>query len=330
VKRTIHFDDFDSNGWPPPSALEPFFLAPKGKEWSYRGGNDNWGLDIKGLYGTADKPSVEAVNAGLSMTGNPRLGVFLHYRKWDGRIRQSQTYVSKGDLRRLGDYVRTRQQDLLPVGLFIPFAKAWRAVKEFMETDGELPKGIAWVDSRDLPPNTFPIPGFEWWEPGNTELRRTIHFASFERNGWPAPGELEPYFRVPKGKEWSDFGGTDQWSLKIAGLCGTADKPEFETVYARLSVYGHPELGVLLCYRKWDGRIRQMQGFLSKGDLGRLGDHVRTRQQDLLPVGLFIPFADAWQAVKEFLQSDGELPKGIAWVDSRDLPPDTFPEALRE
>jgi len=46
----------------------------------------------------------------------------------------------------------------LPVGLFIPFERAWSAVKEFMETEGALPKSIEWVANRDLPPNTFPDP----------------------------------------------------------------------------------------------------------------------------------------------------------------------------
>jgi hypothetical protein len=32
------------------------------------------------------------------------------------------------------------------------------AVKEFIETDGALPKSIEWIANRDLPPNTFPEP----------------------------------------------------------------------------------------------------------------------------------------------------------------------------
>ncbi len=46
----------------------------------------------------------------------------------------------------------------LPVGLFIPYATAWKAVKEFIETDGKLPKNIEWIANRDLPENTFPDP----------------------------------------------------------------------------------------------------------------------------------------------------------------------------
>jgi len=35
-------------------------------------------------------------------------------------------------------------------------AKAYEAVKEFIETDGQLPKCIEWVADKDLPPGTFP------------------------------------------------------------------------------------------------------------------------------------------------------------------------------
>jgi hypothetical protein len=48
--------------------------------------------------------------------------------------------------------------DPLSVGLFVPFPVAWKAVKEFIETDGELPTSIEWIASSDLPPETFPDP----------------------------------------------------------------------------------------------------------------------------------------------------------------------------
>jgi hypothetical protein len=54
--------------------------------------------------------------------------------------------------------VRSSHGSPLPVGLFIPYEKAWSAVKEFMETDGALPTSIEWIANRDLPPNTFPDP----------------------------------------------------------------------------------------------------------------------------------------------------------------------------
>ena len=40
----------------------------------------------------------------------------------------------------------------MPIGLFVPYETAWKAVKEFIETDGELPKSIEWIANRDLPP----------------------------------------------------------------------------------------------------------------------------------------------------------------------------------
>jgi hypothetical protein len=90
------------------------------------------------------------------MWGNPEHGVLLIYSKWGGGLKQ--TYSSKGDFARLRERVRSMHDTVLPVGLFIPFDKAWPAVKEFIETDGKLPKSIEWIANRDLPPNTFPDP----------------------------------------------------------------------------------------------------------------------------------------------------------------------------
>lgn len=159
MKRTIYFDHFRWSDWPSPDELAPFFLAPPGKEWSYRGGNDSWGLDIEGLYGTMGLPEAQQVGVSLTMIGNPRLGVFLDYRKWDGRIRKQYSYNSKGDLGRLGEFVESLHETRLSIGLFVPFASAWKAVKQFMETDGELPDSIEWVAASDLPKGTFPDPG---------------------------------------------------------------------------------------------------------------------------------------------------------------------------
>jgi hypothetical protein len=158
VRKKIYFGRFDSNGWPAPSEFEPFFLAPKGQEWSFQGRNDSWGLDVRGLYGTGDRAEMDQVKAHLYMTGNRDLGVHLVYSKWDGRIRRQYSYSPKGDLSRLGEFVESLHETQLSVGLFIPFPEAWKAVKEFMETDGELPTSIEWIATRDFPPGTFPIP----------------------------------------------------------------------------------------------------------------------------------------------------------------------------
>jgi hypothetical protein len=158
VIRTIHFDNFPRDGWPAPDELQRFFLAPKGQEWSFQGGNDSWGLDVDGMYGTGDRAEMDRVAAHLYMTGNRDLGVYLAYSKWDGRIRRKYSYSPKGDLSRLGEFVESLHETRLSVGLFIPFPAAWKAVKEFMETNGELPTSIEWIATRDFPPGTFPVP----------------------------------------------------------------------------------------------------------------------------------------------------------------------------
>lgn len=157
MKRYTYFDEFERSGWPKPSQLEPFFLAPKGKEWSYRGGNDSWGLSAEGVDGTEHlEPNRGRIDIDLDMWGHPQHGVLLIYKKWGGG--QKQTYSSKGDLTRLREWIRTLHDDPMPVGLYIPYEKAWKAVEEFIKTDGQLPKSIEWIANRDLPPNTFPAP----------------------------------------------------------------------------------------------------------------------------------------------------------------------------
>jgi Immunity protein Imm1 len=64
----------------------------------------------------------------------------------------------EGDLGRLREWVKTKHGDLMPVGLYIPFERAWAAVKEFMERDGALPESIEWADDADVPEDAFPNP----------------------------------------------------------------------------------------------------------------------------------------------------------------------------
>lgn len=157
MKRRIYFDVFDGPEWPAPKKLERYFLAPPGQRWTFETGNDSWGIDAEGVDGTEHLEANKGrIDISLEMWGNPDLGVLLIYSKWGGG--HKQTYTSKGDLRRLRELVRSLHNTPLPVGLFIPFETAWKAVKEFIQTDGELPKCIEWVANRDLPPNTFPDP----------------------------------------------------------------------------------------------------------------------------------------------------------------------------
>jgi hypothetical protein len=140
-------------------------MAPEGREWFHTGGNDTAGLDAEGVEGTEGLPANGGrIDIHLDMWGVPKLGVLLIYRKWGGG--NKLTYSSRGDMSRLENWVRSLHNTPLPVGLFIPFAPAFRAVKEFIETDGELPKSIEWVANKDLPPNNFPDP---WNVPSGAE-----------------------------------------------------------------------------------------------------------------------------------------------------------------
>jgi hypothetical protein len=156
MRKDCYFGDFDGPGWPAPDELKKYFSVGGGL-WKLAG-NDNWYLDVQGLYGTEALPQRHSVNVILRMTVSPDHGVMLNYDKWDGRIQRKDSYVSKGDLSRLGRFMYSLHGDPLSLGLFIPFEEAWKAVKEFIERDGELPASIAWIAVKDLPAETFPDP----------------------------------------------------------------------------------------------------------------------------------------------------------------------------
>jgi hypothetical protein len=165
LKQSIYFGPFRSKPWPNQDQLAPYFLTKEGIDELLSTGNDNWSIDLYGLYGTEGLPKYLArgtnipgsqVDAELQMYFDPEFGVLLLYTKTGGGF--EDCFCSAGDLTRLKEWIRTLQSDLMPVGLYIRFAQAWLAVKEFMDTNGELPKSIKWVDCNDLPPDTFPVP----------------------------------------------------------------------------------------------------------------------------------------------------------------------------
>lgn len=157
MKKRTYFNSRRTSGWPDPQELKPFF-APDGDHWFHTTGNDSGGLKAEGLHGTEneDRLTGRRVDLELMMWGIPNVGVLLIYRKYGGGYQE--TFTSKGDMTRLKEWVRSLHEDPLPVGLFIPFPDAYEAVKEFIETDGQLPKCIEWVANKDLPPGTFPDP----------------------------------------------------------------------------------------------------------------------------------------------------------------------------
>lgn len=159
MRKITYFEPFPREGWPDPKELEPYFVVSPGREWTYPGDADNWVLSAEGLYGTEHlQPKTGRVDVHLYMVGHPEHGVTFAYHKWDGRQQRKSSYASKGDLSRRLEFVRSLHRDLMSIGLFVPFPDAWRALKEFIETDGELSRSIEWIASKDLPPNTFPDP----------------------------------------------------------------------------------------------------------------------------------------------------------------------------
>jgi hypothetical protein len=158
MNKNVYFDRFWGDFWPTQAELKPYFIAAADDEWFDHTGNDSASLSLQGLFGTEDKPIGNGrKDINLKMWGRSGLGVLLIYDKY-GPVGFRDAYTSKGDMSRLGELVRSTHDTPLPVGLFIPFDKAWLAVKEFMDTEGQLPKSIEWVRNADLPPNTFPDP----------------------------------------------------------------------------------------------------------------------------------------------------------------------------
>lgn len=157
MRKRTYFASRRREGWPEPDELEPYFIAPPGKRWFFETRNDGAVLVAEGVENTKHlQVGAGRIDIRLEMYGHPELGVFLLYQKTGGKGRG--VFSSKGDLNKLREWVRTLHNDPMPVGLYIPFEKAWKAVKEFIKTDGQLPKSIEWIANSDLPPNTFPAP----------------------------------------------------------------------------------------------------------------------------------------------------------------------------
>jgi hypothetical protein len=157
MRRTSYFACNYTKGWPHPRDLEPYFLGPPGRRWFFDTGNDGAAFTVEGVDGTEHlEKNKGRIDIDLEMWGHPQLGVLLIYSKWGGGIKE--TYSSKGDLNRLREWVRTLHNDPMPVGLFVPYTEAWKAVKEFIEKNGDLPDAIEWIANKDLPLDSFPDP----------------------------------------------------------------------------------------------------------------------------------------------------------------------------
>lgn len=156
MKKSCYFRDYEEEEWPDPAWLAPYFLTSSGRRAAFGLTNDCWGLNLDGIDGTEHLPQFHGrIDIHLTIIGHPDLGVLLCYQRFGAGC---GTFYSKGDLRKLHQWTRTMHGDLMPIGLFIPFEAAWKAIKEFIETDGTLPRSIAWAAGRDLPADAFPDP----------------------------------------------------------------------------------------------------------------------------------------------------------------------------
>ena len=114
VAKEIYFGPFHLRDWPTVDELAPYFLTPDGIEHWYKSGNDNWGINAYGLYGTGGLPEHKRrgtnvpgteVDAKILMYGDPEFGALLYYRKWGGGYEEN--YCSRGDLSRPREWIRT-------------------------------------------------------------------------------------------------------------------------------------------------------------------------------------------------------------------------------
>lgn len=156
MKKSTYFDTYVGPGWPDTNWLAPYFLTDAGRRSAFDDDNDSWSLRIDGLQGTEHLPQFNGrVDLVLTIIGNIDHGVLLCHQKWGPN---GIGHYSLGDRRRLRECIETKHGDLQPVGFFIPFDLAWKGIKEFMDTDGVLPKNIPWIAVPDIPPGTFPGP----------------------------------------------------------------------------------------------------------------------------------------------------------------------------
>ncbi|HET7805327.1 MAG TPA: Imm1 family immunity protein [Pseudolabrys sp.] len=159
VKKEASFDDHWGNGWPDITIVDQCLTDPEKLAQLFAKGRDGGCFSIEWIYDEDNSvPQFGVVGAILYMHMNPDHGIKLQYSGWDRCIGERKTYHSKGDLTKLKQFVRSFHRTPLSIGLFVPFETGRRAVKEFLETDGELPRSVDWILDDDLTPDVFPLP----------------------------------------------------------------------------------------------------------------------------------------------------------------------------
>jgi hypothetical protein len=156
MKKITSFRGYEGPGWPDEKWLAPYFLTPAGRHQVFGIRNNGWGLRARGVDGTEDLPFDKEINITLHIIGKPDLGVLLVYDRMSAT--DGYSYYSVGDPKMFRTLVKATQVSRMPMGLFIPFEQALKAVVEFIQTNGARPKCIEWIAPSELPEGSFPEP----------------------------------------------------------------------------------------------------------------------------------------------------------------------------
>jgi hypothetical protein len=156
MKKVTDFRDYEGPGWPDQKWLEPYFLTSAGRQKAFGKGNNHWCVTAKGVDGTEHLPFDKRIDIDLHIVGKPDLGVLLLYERVSAADGYSYSYYSVGDPMMFRTLVKAKPGSRMPLGLFIPFEQALKAITEFIQTNGALPKSIEWIAAADLPEGSSP------------------------------------------------------------------------------------------------------------------------------------------------------------------------------
>lgn len=157
MKTRAYFDELWGDEWPTIDWLEPRFRAPPRGISPLQAKKGDGRFEVEGVDGTGhlDKNNGR-IDAVMLLCADPRYGLLFDYTRFGGGVREA--FLSKGDLRRRLEWVKSPHGTPLSIGLFVPVEKGWNALKQFIESKGQLPTAIEWIAEGELPPETFPLP----------------------------------------------------------------------------------------------------------------------------------------------------------------------------
>lgn len=97
-------------------------------------------------------------------------------------------------------------------------------------------------------------------------MQKRSYFHNVRRAGWPSLVELAPYFLAkPADSGWFRDTGNDGASLDLEGVRGTEHLPPGQgRADISLTVWGNPELGVLLQYARYGGGVPRQDWFYAR------------------------------------------------------------------